>query len=74
MQVKSIQDAIRNKKQRFGFLGEEISLNPSVGIFITMNSGYAGHTELLENLKALFRITTTGACGPSSLCWWWQDS
>ncbi|XP_057356823.1 dynein axonemal heavy chain 9 isoform X5 [Manis pentadactyla] len=55
VQVKSIQDAIRDKKQRFGFLGEEISLNPSVGIFITMNPGYAGRTELPENLKALFR-------------------
>ncbi|XP_049715502.1 dynein axonemal heavy chain 9 isoform X3 [Elephas maximus indicus] len=55
VQVKSIQDAIRDKKQRFSFLGEEISLNPSVGIFITMNPGYAGRTELPENLKALFR-------------------
>uniref|UniRef100_A0A2K6EEB1 Dynein axonemal heavy chain 9 n=1 Tax=Propithecus coquereli TaxID=379532 RepID=A0A2K6EEB1_PROCO len=55
VQVKSIQDAIRDKKQRFNFLGEEISLNPSVGIFITMNPGYAGRTELPENLKALFR-------------------
>uniref|UniRef100_A0A8C8ZVZ0 Dynein axonemal heavy chain 9 n=1 Tax=Prolemur simus TaxID=1328070 RepID=A0A8C8ZVZ0_PROSS len=55
VQVKSIQDAIRDKKQRFNFLGEEISLNPSVGIFITMNLGYAGRTELPENLKALFR-------------------
>lgn len=54
-QVKSIQDAIRDKKQRFNFLGEEISLDPSVGIFITMNPGYAGRTELPENLKALFR-------------------
>uniref|UniRef100_A0A8D1TE77 AAA+ ATPase domain-containing protein n=1 Tax=Sus scrofa TaxID=9823 RepID=A0A8D1TE77_PIG len=55
VQVKSIQDAIRDKKQQFSFLGEEISLNPSVGIFITMNPGYAGRTELPENLKALFR-------------------
>nr|XP_025719696.1 dynein heavy chain 9, axonemal [Callorhinus ursinus] len=55
VQVKSIQDAIRDKKQRFNFLGEEISLDPSVGIFITMNPGYAGRTELPENLKSLFR-------------------
>ncbi|XP_008853923.1 dynein heavy chain 9, axonemal [Nannospalax galili] len=55
VQVKSIQDAIRDKKQQFNFLGEEISLDPSVGIFITMNPGYAGRTELPENLKALFR-------------------
>uniref|UniRef100_A0A8C9J5L0 Dynein axonemal heavy chain 9 n=1 Tax=Piliocolobus tephrosceles TaxID=591936 RepID=A0A8C9J5L0_9PRIM len=51
VQVKSIQDAIRDKKQWFNFLGEEIRLNPSVGIFITMNPGYAGRTELPENLK-----------------------
>lgn len=54
-QVKSIQDAIRDKKQNFNFLGEDIKLVPSVGIFITMNPGYAGRTELPENLKALFR-------------------
>ncbi|XP_030057583.1 dynein axonemal heavy chain 11 [Microcaecilia unicolor] len=55
VQVKSIQDAIRSKKTRFKFLGENITLKPSVGIFITMNPGYAGRTELPENLKALFR-------------------
>lgn len=53
--MKSIQDAIRDKKEKFNFLGEEISLNPSVGIFITMNPGYAGRTELPESVKALFR-------------------
>ena len=55
VQVKCIQDAIRDKKKRFIFEGCEISLVPSVGIFITMNPGYAGRTELPENLKALFR-------------------
>ncbi|XP_066487525.1 dynein axonemal heavy chain 11 [Tiliqua scincoides] len=55
VQVKTIHDAIRNKKKQFLFLGENILLKPSVGIFITMNPGYAGRTELPENLKALFR-------------------
>ncbi|KAJ3191413.1 hypothetical protein HK101_007802 [Irineochytrium annulatum] len=54
-QVKSIQDALRFKKTRFIFQGEEISLCRTVGAFITMNPGYAGRTELPENIKALFR-------------------
>jgi len=55
VQVKCIQDAVRQKKTVFNFLSEDILLAPSVGIFITMNPGYAGRTELPENLKALFR-------------------
>ncbi|OAJ37788.1 hypothetical protein BDEG_21780 [Batrachochytrium dendrobatidis JEL423] len=54
-QVKSIQDALRAKKKRFIFQGEEIGLIRTVGEFITMNPGYAGRTELPENIKALFR-------------------
>jgi len=54
-QYKTILDAIRVNSQMFQFMDDEIRLISTCGAFITMNPGYAGRTELPENLKALFR-------------------
>ncbi|XP_041853005.1 dynein heavy chain 10, axonemal [Melanotaenia boesemani] len=54
-QIQTIRNALILHLKRFQFEGQVISLDASMGIFITMNPGYAGRTELPESVKALFR-------------------
>ncbi|XP_029381754.1 dynein heavy chain 2, axonemal [Echeneis naucrates] len=54
-QILSILSALSAKQSRFHFDGKHIRLLWSCGIFITMNPGFAGRTELPDNLKSMFR-------------------
>lgn len=58
-QIQNIQRGLRsraqNSQQEIDLLGRKAQLHADAGIFITMNPGYAGRSNLPDNLKKLFR-------------------
>ena len=54
-QILIIQLGLREYAKNIDLMGKNIKLNHQMGIFVTMNPGYAGRSQLPDNLKQLFR-------------------
>jgi dynein heavy chain 1 len=54
-QILIIQAGLKEKLKSIDLMGRDVKLNDAMGIFITMNPGYAGRSNLPDNLKQLFR-------------------
>lgn len=54
-QILGIQQGLLNNSSHIDLLGRQIRLDSNMATFITMNPGYAGRSNLPDNLKSLFR-------------------
>uniref|UniRef100_A0A915D7E3 AAA+ ATPase domain-containing protein n=1 Tax=Ditylenchus dipsaci TaxID=166011 RepID=A0A915D7E3_9BILA len=55
-QIQTIQESVKaGGEMKVDLVGKTLSVNSNMAIFITMNPGYSGRSNLPDNLKQLFR-------------------
>ncbi|KAL3113939.1 hypothetical protein niasHT_017889 [Heterodera trifolii] len=55
-QIQMIQETVRaGSDMKVDLVGKSLTVNPNMAIFITMNPGHSGRSNLPDNLKQLFR-------------------
>lgn len=61
-QIQTIQEALKSQTESSNgesliveLVGKQVRVSADMAIFITMNPGYAGRSNLPDNLKKLFR-------------------
>eukprot|EP00906_Rhabdomonas_costata_P001229 RCo001932 len=69
--IQVIQAALKARESQVFLLGRNVDLNPSAGIFVTLNpagKNYGGRSKLPENLKLLFRAVAMTVPDTGLIC------
>lgn len=66
----NLQTALKEGAKQMSFMGKLVDVNPSAGVFVTLNpagKGYGGRSKLPDNLKQMFRCALLMCFHPAAV-------